>query len=286
MKQRIIFYFALLIIILINTSFRWPANNGSITSTFGESRGDHFHDGIDIVSPDDKIFPVDTGILLFFWDRSIFPLENYPGGGNYKIIKHKDGLYSIYMHLLDGVSSKKIYLKDKPVDMMGNSGHSFSKHLHFSILDSKERVSFNPFFLLPGYEDPVKPEILDIYLKIDDKYNIIKDNYNIRLTRHYPLLVKIVDTIAGRERLGIYKIKAIFNDTEVRNAEFRRIKYSKRGLTVSGKTFESLFDEKGYYKIDGIIYQEGKNKLQIVVLDYAGNRSEKTYTFNVKLDME
>ena len=30
-------------------AFRWPLNDGKITSTFGESRGDHLHDGTDMI---------------------------------------------------------------------------------------------------------------------------------------------------------------------------------------------------------------------------------------------
>ena len=72
-------------------SFRWPVNNGTVTSTFCESRWDHFHDGMDMTSIDGKVYPVESGTLLFYWDKTLFPLDNYPGGGNYKILEHRNG---------------------------------------------------------------------------------------------------------------------------------------------------------------------------------------------------
>jgi len=273
-------------LVLFHLSFRWPLENARLTSTFGESRGDHYHDGIDLVCADDKIYPLESGKLLYYWEKSIFPTENSPGGGNYMIIKHDRDIYSIYMHLLDGISEKQSYNKGDVIGMVGNSGHSFSKHLHFSVLDSTKRESLNPLGLLPGYEDKRGPEINDMYLRIGEKYIMIRNNADIRLTKHYPLLIKIIDTVSGREKLGVYRLRARFNNNIIEDVIFNKIQYSKDGLAVNSKSFDQLFDEKGLYKLSGLRYNEGVNSLEITAVDFAGNKSEKVFTFNVKLDME
>ena len=99
MRERYLFYFVILFLSIVLTSFKWPVKDGKITSTFGESRGDHFHDGIDMTVKDDKVYPVDSGELLYFWDKSIFPLEKFPGGGNHIILTHGNKYYSLYLHL-------------------------------------------------------------------------------------------------------------------------------------------------------------------------------------------
>ena len=156
MQFRLLFYVSLIVLVLSNVSFRWPLNNGKITSTFGESRWDHFHDGVDMISSDEKIYPVEAGQLLYFWNRSLFPLESYPGAGNYKILKHSNGIYSIYMHMTDEISLRKIYTKNDPLGFIGNTGHSFSKHIHFTIADSNKNITVNPFGKLPVYADKKK----------------------------------------------------------------------------------------------------------------------------------
>jgi len=285
MNTRIAAYISMVVLAFCFVSFRWPINNGTITSTFGESRWDHFHDGMDITSADDKVYPVEPGTLLFYWDKALFPLENYPGGGNYKVLEHRNGMYSIYMHLENGLSSQKIYTAGEMVGMMGNTGHSGSKHLHFSMLYPAKRESINPLKLLPVIPDTIAPVISDLAFHIGEKYIIVRDKSNIRLTRHYPLLIKITDSMVGRENLGIFRLVVIFNGKTATDREFSAISLLKEKLDVGGKEFDDLFDKKGYYRVDGLAYLDGGNALKIAAYDFAGNKSEREYSFNVKLDI-
>jgi len=284
MKSKLLL-FSVLILVLSNLSFRWPVNDGIITSTFGESRGDHFHDGIDMISPGDNVYPVESGTLLYTWNKSFFPLENYWGGGNYKIIAHNSGVMSIYMHLQDIDNLQPTYTETDVVGLIGNTGHSYGKHIHFSILDPAKKESINPMKLLPAHNDPNAPEIMNFYIRIENRYIRINDNSDIRLTKHYPLLIEIKDTIKGNENLGIYKLQAVFNGKDTGTHEFGKIDYSLNGLIVNNQNFSGLFDEKGYYKLSGLVFVEGINILSVFVSDYNGNTSQKTFTINVNLDM-
>ncbi len=283
--NRIIIYASILILALSNLSFRWPVNNGIITSTFGESRADHFHDGIDLVSADEAIYPVAQGKLLYLWNKALFPLDNYWGGGNYKLISHEKGEISIYMHLQDGENFLRSYSISDKLGRMGNTGHSFGSHIHLSILDPVRRESINPFAILPSFEDKTAPEILHIYLKIGKRYVRLKDKSSIRLTKHYPLLVEVKDSITGSERLGVYKFSADFNSKNAASYEFRKIGYSENGLTVKGRPFQNIMDERGYYIVSGLTFRNGLNTLKIQSDDFQGNRSEKFFTIEVELDI-
>jgi len=285
MISRVGLYVFLIFITMLLASYRWPVNEGTITSTFCESRWDHFHDGIDMTSADDKVYPVDAGTLLFYWDKAIFPLDNYPGGGNYKVLEHPKGMYSIYMHLENGVPSKKTYASNEPIGMMGNTGHSARRHIHFSLLNVGSRSSINPFLLLPQILDNKPPEIKDIAFKIGDRYVIVRDKSNIRLTRYYPLLIRITDSLSGHESLGIYKLSVQLNGKDVLNYKCDMLVFSNGKLKIDNKGFDDLFDKKGYYKADGLVYIDGLNSLKITASDYAGNQTEKEYTFNIKLDI-
>ncbi len=276
---------ALLFLALSSLSFQWPVPQGRLTSTFGESRADHFHDGIDLVSTDNTVLTSTSGRLVYLWDKAMFPEENYPGGGNYKILSH-GSMYSIYMHLEDGLSTVRDYEEKDPVGYIGNTGHSFAKHLHFSFLKRNERKSENPLRYLSQYDDSASPMITDFCFKIDDKYIIIREKSTIRLTKNYPILVKIVDSVTGRERLGIHTLQARFNGREVLQAEFSELRWSPNGLTASGRLFDSLFDEEGFYKIEGMVYQQGMNVLEIKAEDFSGNATERNFAFTVNLDME
>ncbi|HDP79338.1 MAG TPA: M23 family metallopeptidase [Spirochaetes bacterium] len=273
----------LFFLLSLNLSFQWPAKEGTVTSIFGESRGDHFHDGVDIVSPDKKVYPIAGGTLVYLWNRGLFPLEQYPGGGNYAVVKHDGGILSLYLHLEDTSTFKEILTKNDALGTYGNTGRSYGKHLHFSLLKPVERTSINPLAVLPPYPDEKAPEVKGAFIRIGDRYHGIREGASIVLTRHYPLLVEITDSARGKEKLGIYSIKVNFNSTGVLEINFSQLGYSKNGLTFSDKTFQDLFDEKGYYKIADIRYVEGINHLKVTARDYSGNETTKEISFNVNL---
>lgn len=276
---------SLLILASINLSFRWPVTDPIMKSTFGESRNDHFHDGIDLVSNNKSVYPVGAGKLMFVWNRIYFPLENYWGGGNFKIISHGNNILSVYMHLEDGDDLKAAYTESDVIGYFGNTGHSYGPHIHFTFLDQVKKESINPLLNLPLLTDTKAPQILYFYIKIGDKYIRLNENSNIRLTQHYPLLVEIRDSITGKENLGIYKLKAVANGNEIVNTDFSRIDIGENGLTIQKINHDNLFDEKGYYKISGIRYQEGPNSFVIQVSDFSGNTAEKIFNINIDLDM-
>lgn len=286
MKNYICFYFSIFFLIIFNLSFTWPVADIRVTSSFGESRGDHYHDGIDLVSDNVSLYPVEEGKLVYLWDKSLFPLDNYPGGGNYRILKHDSGFYSIYMHLTDNPAFLNKYNMNDVIGEIGDTGHSSGKHLHLSILNIKSLKSVNPMSFFPKIEDKEAPCIDNLYVRIDEKYFRIRDNDIIRLTKHYPLLIEIHDSITHAEKLGIYKLVVILNGEKVADNEYSEIVLLKNGLTISGKYFQDLFDERGYYKVTDITYNEGINKLLIRASDFSGNETSMKTSFEVNLDIQ
>lgn len=287
MIDRLLINFCLILLAFWSLSFSWPVEKGRLTSTFCESRGDHFHDGIDLVCPDDRALSPEKGKLLYFWDKSIFPLEPYPGGGNYKVILHPGNIVSIYMHLHDFLKPASEYDRGAQVGTIGNTGHSFAKHLHFSLLDVQNRKSLNPLSFLKGdIRDTEKPKIEHFYIRIKERLVQLRDGSDVRFTRHYPMLVHIKDSVTGRERVGIYRIVAIFNGSKVLDISFDSLSISRQGLVAGKDIFSDLFDEKGYYKISGLKYRTGENRFKVYAYDYAGNRADKEFRINVRLDID
>jgi hypothetical protein len=238
-----------------------------------------------MVSSDNRVYPVAEGRLIYFWDKSLFPLDSYPGGGNFMILEHANGLYSLYMHLSDGFTLQESYTEKTPLGISGNSGHSLGAHLHFSLLRISERTSLNPFLYLPEYEDHSAPVISGLYIRVGDRYFAITEKSDIRLTQPYPLLIEISDSITAREKVGIFKLSVYMNNKKLIEVVFSQIGISKKGLTLSDYTFHDLFDEKGYYKVKNVSYLNGMNTVKIITHDYSGNSSVKEISFNVKLEI-
>ena len=46
-----------------------------VTSTFGEFRGDHFHNGVDFGGSDKEITPAKDGEIVFYFDQATDPTK-------------------------------------------------------------------------------------------------------------------------------------------------------------------------------------------------------------------
>ncbi|HQK07279.1 MAG TPA: M23 family metallopeptidase [Spirochaetota bacterium] len=277
---------AIIVVSLLSVSFQLPVQNGTIHSTFGEPRSDHFHNGVDISSIDKKVYPVKDGKLIFLWDKSLFPLEQYPGVGNYCILEHNKQEKSLYVHLDNGISMSDNYTAGDSFAIMGNTGSSYGTHLHFGIIKNG-RISINPFVVLPHVDDVKTPVIEAIYIKVEDKYTNIHEGSNIRLTKHHPIAIQCFDAVKKNERCGIYKLKVIINNDIVANYKFDSIVLNnKNKLTIDGFAFENLYDAKGNYLVSSINYKQGINTINVIAEDFAGNQTSKSISFMVVLDFK
>jgi murein DD-endopeptidase MepM/ murein hydrolase activator NlpD len=129
------------VLVFTNQAFCMPFA-GEITSPYGY-RDKHFHKGIDIDL--NKGNPVKAS-----FDGVVRIAKKYGAFGNVVVIRHRDGLETVYAHL----SRIKVKTGDKIssgtlVGLGGNSGRSSGSHLHFEIrykgvpLNPSHFISFN-----------------------------------------------------------------------------------------------------------------------------------------------
>jgi hypothetical protein len=101
--------------------------NGVVTSRYG-FRGGRYHNGIDI--------DVETGdSIVSAWDGKVRYAEFNDGGfGNLVIVRHYNGLETIYAHLskIDVTYNQEVKAGEL-LGLGGNTGRSRGSHLHFEI---------------------------------------------------------------------------------------------------------------------------------------------------------
>jgi len=103
----------------------WPVN-GTINSHFGP-RGTSFHDGIDIAASEGTpIRAIDRGEVIYS--------DQLKGYGNIVIIRHAQGLVSVYAHNETNlVRQGQMVAKGETVAKVGSTGRVTGPHLHFEI---------------------------------------------------------------------------------------------------------------------------------------------------------
>lgn len=111
---------------LINLKhFCMPTTSKVITSNFGRRWG-RMHKGIDV-----KVYIGDTIRSAFSGKVRIVKYEA-KGYGNYVVIRHYNGLETIYGHMSKHlVKENQIVKAGEPIGLGGNTGRSTGSHLHF-----------------------------------------------------------------------------------------------------------------------------------------------------------
>ena len=111
---------------LINLkNFCMPTTSKVITSNFGRRWG-RMHKGIDV-----KVYIGDTIRAAFSGKVRIVKYEAR-GYGNYVVIRHYNGLETIYGHMSKHlVKENQIVKAGEPIGLGGNTGRSTGSHLHF-----------------------------------------------------------------------------------------------------------------------------------------------------------
>ena len=124
-------------------AYMWPLETRytNITSGFG-MRNDPFgsgvksnHGGTDIYAPEgSKIYASNNGTVV--------KAEKDVSYGNYIMIDHGGGIYTIYAHCSKLLVKEGTYVtKGTLIAEVGHTGHATGNHLHFEVREGKTRVN-------------------------------------------------------------------------------------------------------------------------------------------------
>lgn len=183
------------------TSFHMPTPSTRITSPFGP-RWRRMHNGLDI-----KVNIGDTIVAAFDGKVRIVKYERR-GYGKYVVIRHDNGLETVYGHLSKQlVEENQLVKAGEPIALGGNTGRSTGSHLHFETRFLG--IAINPALM---FDFP--------------KQDIVADTYTFRKTRGYERnRAGSHDTnIASDGEIRYYKVKK--GDSLSRIAKLRGVSVS------------------------------------------------------------
>ncbi|MGI6074473.1 MAG: peptidoglycan DD-metalloendopeptidase family protein [Fermentimonas sp.] len=141
-------------------NFTMPAP-GRMTSNFGRRGSRRYHYGIDI-----KAQTGDTIYAAFDGKIRVKQFERR-GYGYYIVIRHVNGLETVYGHLSKFLVNENDFVKSgQPIGLAGNTGRSYGSHLHFETRFLGKPI--NPNFIINFEEKRVYG---DEYLVTNKSYN-------------------------------------------------------------------------------------------------------------------
>lgn len=266
-------------------AFQWPVADQVLTATFGESRWDHFHTGIDLGGGAQPVFPIDSGEVVFF-DRSIGrPRAPVAGLGAYVVVEHDRGIRSLYAHLEPGsFDSLPVELSaSDQIGVIGDSGASLGKHLHLEVIDSELRSYVNPLIVLPPLVDTVSPTVGRLMI-LDPRSERAEPSPLMRGQRvtagEHRLLIEVFDLsehVPYYCPMAPFEITGYFNGSQVFALEFDSLSSEDGTLVLGsdrdGPSFVELYREDWVLDVGAIPFRVGEIQIEIAVRDLAGNES-------------
>lgn len=221
-------------------AFDWPVDKVTITATFCESRGDHFHSGVDLGGGEQKITSISEGELVFAYeigrDYSSVPV----GLGSFCVLQHKGGIRSVYCHFKENSLERNqvIFNSNDTLGIIGSTGYSHGKHLHLSIIDSEMDTVINPLLVLPPLKDTQPPVIKQLYLGSDNDLVEIKSD-QIVTQGDVEILAGLYDLredVSFIWKIAPYQISLYQDGKEVSSIVFDSIHEKNARLAQSEKT--------------------------------------------------
>lgn len=133
-----------------------------ITQCYGNG-----HRGVDLGWRTDesqnRVFSNCQGVVYATLDNIPHGSEKGGGWGNYVLVQHPNGYFSRYAHLQNGIMVKKgqSVNENTQLGIIGNSGRSTARHLHFEVQTSSssaDRINPTPYLSKAIYSPaPPKP---------------------------------------------------------------------------------------------------------------------------------
>ncbi|KAA6320661.1 Murein DD-endopeptidase MepM [termite gut metagenome] len=135
------------------TGFCMPTSHTQITSPFGPRRR-RMHNGLDI-----KVYTSDTIVAAFDGKVRMVNTE-WKGYGKYVVIRHQNGLETVYAHLSKQLVKENQDVKaGEIIGLGGNTGRSYGSHLHFETRFLG--IAINPAFM---FDFPKQDVVADSYI--------------------------------------------------------------------------------------------------------------------------
>jgi murein DD-endopeptidase MepM/ murein hydrolase activator NlpD len=171
-----------------------PTNQGALTSRFGYRWGRR-HTGVDIdIETGDPIYAAFDGIVrVVGWNGS--------GYGKYIVLRHFNGLETLYGHLNHtDLETNTIVKAGDMIGQGGNTGRSTGSHLHFEL-----RYEGNPFDPADAFVFPIGALKSDQLVLTPETFHVVRSggtdefsaSHKVKYRRSVFVKVRPGDTLTG-----------------------------------------------------------------------------------------
>ncbi len=266
----------------------WPVTAPVITGTFGEDRGDHFHNGIDIGGGSQDVHPVLPGELVFRYDEASDYASLPRGTGSLVVLRHDQNILSLYSHLQNGSlgTERTAYAPADRLGIIGETGHANGPHLHFTVFDAEAGATVNPLAFLPPLPDHQPPVIRRVMVVEGDRQQPLEDAGVVRPGRAEILaeVFNLREDVSFRWPLAPFSVSLSADGVEVSRISFDSLQVVEGKAVLTGTSLSrgQVYDPAGLFRCGTVELHPGDSRLRLTARDIAGNETVKIIAFSVR----
>ncbi len=266
----------------------WPVANRIITGTFGEDRGDHFHNGIDIGGGSQDVHAVLPGELVFRYDESTDYSSLPRGLGTFVVLRHEQDLLTLYAHLQSGSLDvqRDAYQPADRLGVIGKTGDADGPHLHFGVFDEETGSTVNPLEFLPPVGARQPPVIRRVFAQAGDR-RVPLDN-GVALapgrTRILAEAYELREDVAFSWPMAPASVSVSLDGAQVSRISFDGLQVAQGHSVLSGSSLphDTVYDSSGLLVCASLDLKAGDSRLTVTARNYAGLETSKTITISVR----
>ncbi len=281
--------FVILTILFLPTAiyaFDWPVSEPLVISTFGSDKWETFGNGIEIFGGGIDVRSSGSGELIYYEEAGKGCLPS--GLGSFAVIEHERKLRTLYsrIELSEDIAEIKTVTKSDIVGTTRRSEQSLKPHLYFSAIDSEFEQYVNPLLLLDSIVDNKPPVIGRLGIINDSGFSVIDKKTVVKAGRA-EIAAEIFDPCMADDLsfpMSPFKIYLFHNGEEIFYVNFESLVLNSGEALIQSRTklkYDEFYLGNGLVSLGKISLVPGESRFEVLVSDYSGNETGKTFQLTV-----
>ena len=273
-------------------AYDWPAPDMQVIRTFGQRSQGAVLPGIEVQTLSPVLAAPENGDVLFVFQPATQEVQNLPSSlGGFVALAHDDNLRTVTTRIDPTVDeTKRSYRRGEPLGQAQvQTGQSESRHRLF-VFDQQLGELVNPLLVYSQVTDAKAPLFFDVRaypegqgtsVSLFGQGTLAVGYWNIHVVVSDPVtLLPAVGKEKGVEsQRGVYGIEAYLNGGEVFNTSLDSIQEKAGRWQIKGMTafLDDVLVQDQEWNLGQVFFNQGTNILEIVIKDFNGNQTGKTF---------
>ncbi len=270
-------------------AYDWPTPDFKIRKNFAQRTGNSYEPGLEFETTASNLNAPEKGQVIFSFTPDTGSAQNLPSSlGGFVVVAHSDQLRTLVSGLQPQpwLTSVSVASGD-PLGTIPNAqtvttSPTPTRH-QLMVFDQQLGEIVNPLLVFPPRADERSPIILDVKLVGDSPESsaslFAHSHFSVG---YWTLYVDAVDpgsSDSGNSQKGLYSVSAYLNGNEVFRTALTSLQDKNGQFTIkgTGKPLSDVIVGDHEWRLGKIFLNQGTNILELVVKDFQGKESGKTF---------